>query len=503
MSIYPPLTPTVSVEEKQRAVRPIRQLLARVQAGPEQDRWPGGEGAPDLIVLLLRSAPIPFAAVEGCAEAHGIPLPPAIRAHIGLELFRAYGEEQGWARGYSFMLLDEGERDGYRTWLANHDYAQNIVAGMQGDAASAGVPRPERVLIYDDWECEGSTLFAARHLVRQAFPGTGVEVHLAMGTPNKMIEVQFGGPPLAKKAAEDARSFLYELARGYRETLAGLVPLDNRQQLQRLGQQAPYRRGGTLTVLTERYGEEQLLAFPERVRAAFRNWGQTIDPALPPPPKSVVLLSGPPGSGKMAVLRQTLAHLLSPAEEQTAPGGFLIVAGPDGNGFDLLSIKGERVPLARAGRHSFAEPVEVVLPDGCTYAVDRAALNEVGCASLALTMLGQPALIGKIGPLLFASDEFCELLWHLLEWPRPLLGVITAHAHPFADRIKAHPAVELVEVTAENRERLPDELARRFAPQLQASLLPIPENCLEIDSPPHFWSTPLTWMEPSPPGRCI
>jgi nucleoside-triphosphatase THEP1 len=194
---------------------------------------------------------------------------------------------------------------------------------------------------------------------------------------------------------------------------------------------------------------------------------------LPPRPKTAWLLTGAPGIGKTTVVQKTLSLLQNEEDDKPGPDGFVMDVNGTGSGYDLVSLNGKRVPLATAGEHDFADPVPVTLADGAQLAVDRDAVESMVRETLALAVLGQTAVIDEIGLLLIASDNFSNQLWWLLEYGSGMiLATITPHSHPFIDRIKAHPAVELVEVTVENREALPAELAERFAgqPQLRDGL---------------------------------
>lgn len=448
----------------------IRDVLARVQRGPRRDRWPGGEGAPELIVLLLRAAPIPFAAIRGCAAAHGIPLPPVVEAHIGSELYMRFKRERGMGTGYSFMLLDDAEREDYNAWLDADRYAQSVVAHMKRDAAQAGVSHPTRIMIYDDFECEGGTLFTAQSLTRQAFPEAEIEVSVLTVESTQIVSRLLPRLPLSKQAARHACAFLYDLAKGYRETPSGLDALDSPLKLQRLGQQDRHRKWKAYAILAELYGDAQLLAFPRRVRHALQNLGQTIDPTPPPPPKRVWLLTGPHGIGKTTVLQKTLALLLQTDDDKAGPDGFVTVPNKEASGYDLLSLGGKRVTLAATSENNFADPTTVTLPDGRAVTVDRAAIEEMIGETLSMALLGQAVVIDEIGPLLLASDHFSDHLWWLLEHGGgTILATVTPGSHPFIDRIKAHPVVERIEVTKENRDALPEQLTVQLDGKMHGS----------------------------------
>ena len=82
---------------------------------------------------------------------------------------------------------------------------------------------------------------------------------------------------------------------------------------------------------------------------------------------------------------------------------------------------------------------------------------EAGLASGALVV------IDEIGKMELFSEAFKGLVTRAVEGPAPLVGTVMVGSPPFVRRIKAHPAVTLLEVTQANRDGLPEELATRLA----------------------------------------
>lgn len=125
--------------------------------------------APDVIVLLLRSAELRFAAIEGMAQAFDITLPPVIKAYIGQELLAEYYKQHQNVNPHPFQWFwHESEKEDYRDWLETYSYAEEVIIQMIEQAERLHI-LPERVLIFDDCIFEGSTAFAAHHMVKWAF----------------------------------------------------------------------------------------------------------------------------------------------------------------------------------------------------------------------------------------------------------------------------------------------------------------------------------------------
>lgn len=71
-------------------------------------------------------------------------------------------------------------------------------------------------------------------------------------------------------------------------------------------------------------------------------------------------------------------------------------------------------------------------------------------------------VIDEIGKMELLASSFAELVLACLEDPRPLVATVMLAPHPFADRVKARPDVEIIAVSPANRDRLPADLAERI-----------------------------------------
>jgi nucleoside-triphosphatase len=168
-----------------------------------------------------------------------------------------------------------------------------------------------------------------------------------------------------------------------------------------------------------------------------------------------VLLTGRPGVGKTTCLLKALALLGRPAQ-----GFFTEEIVEDGRrtGFALETLGGRRAVLARVGFPGRARVGK--------YGVDLDALEAVGVPAIyAGIALGALVVIDEIGKMEMASAAFRQAVEAALASPVPILGTILRAPHPWADGIRRHPAVQVVEVTPATRDALPRDLAARLGPR--------------------------------------
>jgi len=169
------------------------------------------------------------------------------------------------------------------------------------------------------------------------------------------------------------------------------------------------------------------------------------------------LLTGRPGVGKTTCLRRVLDLL------QVPTGGFVTDELRErGNrvGFGLVTLDGRRATLAHV---SIAGPPRVG-----RYGVNLDALDRLGVPAIREAVRdGHVVVIDEIGKMEMASSAFRQAVEEALESPAAVLGTILAGSHPWGDRVKGHPAVRLIEVTAANRETLPQQVAELFTAEVR------------------------------------
>ena len=165
---------------------------------------------------------------------------------------------------------------------------------------------------------------------------------------------------------------------------------------------------------------------------------------------TALLLTGAPGVGKTTLLRQLLRTLAVPSD------GFFTTEIREGDrraGFAVEDLAGRRGVLARAGGPSPADPRALGGPRVGRYRVDLGALEAVGVAALERAPHGAGLIvIDEIGKMEACSPRFRAAVERALETPHAVIvGTIAQAAHPWIDRVKVHPAVTLVPLTAASR----------------------------------------------------
>jgi nucleoside-triphosphatase len=76
-------------------------------------------------------------------------------------------------------------------------------------------------------------------------------------------------------------------------------------------------------------------------------------------------------------------------------------------------------------------------------------------------------VIDEIGKMELLSRQFRMRIVELLAQPTNLLATITKRGNEFTDQIKRRTDIEIIEVTRQNRDELPEELARKIETQLR------------------------------------
>ena len=167
-----------------------------------------------------------------------------------------------------------------------------------------------------------------------------------------------------------------------------------------------------------------------------------------------VLITARPGAGKTTLFRR-LADLLR--EEGTPVAGFTTEEMREKGrrvGFAIESLDGERATLAH---------VELPGPPRVSrYGVDLEAFERVALPALRAPR-GGVVLIDELGKMELASESFREAVEALVESRAALAATVQVARHPFTDALKRRRDVELIRLTAANRDELPRELARRLA----------------------------------------
>jgi nucleoside-triphosphatase len=161
-----------------------------------------------------------------------------------------------------------------------------------------------------------------------------------------------------------------------------------------------------------------------------------------------VFLTGEIQIGKSTALRRFLA------ETGVASDGFLTYFEPDGKErggrdlfiapFDTLAPSAERRRAAHrsgGGLTVFAEAFEIYGAE----IVRRAGRRDL-------------IVMDELGVMEENAPRFKEAVLRRLDGEIPVAGVVKQARSPFLDAIRAHPGVEIITVTRENRDGVPERL---------------------------------------------
>ena len=167
----------------------------------------------------------------------------------------------------------------------------------------------------------------------------------------------------------------------------------------------------------------------------------------------MLLLTGKPGTGKTAIIREAVAKVKIKA------GGFYteeIRVGGVRQGFRIVTIDGQEAILAHV---NISSPYQV-----SKYKVDIDGLNRLGVSALRQALEGNDLIVvDEIGKMELLSPRFREVVLQAVESGKRVLGTIMFNSHPFADEVKRHPEVKTLMVTRANHSEVLKEVLEWLA----------------------------------------
>ena len=165
-----------------------------------------------------------------------------------------------------------------------------------------------------------------------------------------------------------------------------------------------------------------------------------------------VLLEARPGVGKTTVARRVLDLV---RQDGVTVAGFTTVELCEARqrvGFAIETVDGARAVLAHVDLHG--------PPRVGKYGVDVVAFERLAVPALAVP--ARIVVIDELGKMELASAAFRETVRDLFTRPVDVVATVLAFAHPVTDELKARPNVDVVRVTAGNRDALPKRLQHRL-----------------------------------------
>lgn len=166
-----------------------------------------------------------------------------------------------------------------------------------------------------------------------------------------------------------------------------------------------------------------------------------------------LLLTGRPGCGKTTVI-QRLVELLS---NRQLAGSYTRELREKGQrvGFEAVGLNGDVASLAHIGFHS---PYRVGRYGVKLDEFDALAQSEVDRSPDEIDLF----VVDEIGKMECFSPVFVDGMRRILAGEIPLVATIAQKGGGFVSEVIARDDVEVLTVTATNRDELPERLAKRF-----------------------------------------
>jgi nucleoside-triphosphatase len=163
---------------------------------------------------------------------------------------------------------------------------------------------------------------------------------------------------------------------------------------------------------------------------------------------NVYLLTGSPGTGKTTVIRQAIATSKAKA------GGFYTEETRDCGirlGFRIVTLDGQDAILAHVDSHSRYRVSK--------YGVEVQNLDNVGVAAINRAVEESDLIvIDEIGKMELLSPSFREAVLKAIDSGKKVLGTIMLNPYPFADAIKRHPGVKVIQLTRADHDQVLREI---------------------------------------------
>jgi nucleoside-triphosphatase len=164
------------------------------------------------------------------------------------------------------------------------------------------------------------------------------------------------------------------------------------------------------------------------------------------------LLEGRPGVGKTTVADRLAAAL---REAGLPLSGFVTREIREGRrrlGFSITTLDGKEGTLAHV---EFAGPPRVG-----KYGVDLVVLERVGVPALRAADADGVVIVDELGKMELALDAFRDAVSRVFDGPAALVATVQVARDPFTDALKRRPETKTVQVTRQNRDQLPERIAR-------------------------------------------
>jgi len=164
--------------------------------------------------------------------------------------------------------------------------------------------------------------------------------------------------------------------------------------------------------------------------------------------KQALLLSGPPGVGKTTIIRNAINTATGNA------GGFYtqeIRYRGVRQGFEIVTLDGSTAVMAHVNLRASQRVGR--------YGVDVDNLDRVGVQAMRQAIEKcDIVVVDEIGKMELFSTAFREAIFETLDSGKKLLGTIMLQSHPWADKVKQDPRVDLLIVSRPKHDQILQEL---------------------------------------------
>jgi nucleoside-triphosphatase len=179
---------------------------------------------------------------------------------------------------------------------------------------------------------------------------------------------------------------------------------------------------------------------------------------------SAFLLTGNPGTGKTTLIRKALAFYSGKA------GGFYTAEIKENGvrlGFKLVTIDGTESVLSHVSIRSTYRVGK--------YGVDLKTMDNIAADAIEKAVQDKLLIIiDEIGKMELFSEKFKSIVLKALDSGRPILGTVMIKSNSFADEVKRRSDVNLVVVTADNRDLVLAEIKKWLFNQTDENITTTP-----------------------------
>ncbi|MBD3387852.1 MAG: NTPase [Candidatus Altiarchaeales archaeon] len=163
-----------------------------------------------------------------------------------------------------------------------------------------------------------------------------------------------------------------------------------------------------------------------------------------------VLLTGSPGVGKTTVVRKVISRLPG------SVGGFYteeMLESGKRVGFRIRTVDGMAGVLAHKKSHG----TYFVEDDRTEYRINLRDLEDIGVKSIIDAVESDDVVvIDEIGRMELFSDHFRDAVSHAFDSGKTVFASISKYGGSFEEELKMREGNRVFEVTADNRDSLPD-----------------------------------------------